>query len=154
MGRLLNALGVAVRTHEGIEDGQDVTAVTHHALKNITKLRVAFCLAVPFGKDHRGHFDVSPQLVRGMTAQEQAVEKGGLALREVEIVHDFGGNELWHGGHKENAVYPKAAPRQVGLRFSCHFVGNSPFREVRRAGTTGTGIERGGCQAVLIALGC
>ncbi len=82
MGRLLNALGVAVRTHQDIEDGQDVTAVIHHARKNITKLRVAFCLAVPFGKDNRGHFDVSPQLVRGMTAQEQAVEKGGLTLRE------------------------------------------------------------------------
>jgi hypothetical protein len=108
MGRLLNALGVAVRTHEGIEDGQDVTAVIHHALKNITKLRVAFCLAVPFGKDHRRHFDVSPQLVRGMTAQEQAVEKGSLTLREVEIVHHFGGNELWHRGHKEKCSLPKS----------------------------------------------
>src|SRR5882757_4114044 len=127
MGRLLNALGVAVRTHQKIEDGQDVTAVIHHARKNVTKLRVAFCLAVPFGKDHRGHFDVSPQLVRGMTAQEQAVEKGGLTLREVEIVHDFGGNELWHGGHKENAVYPKAARRQVGMRFYCRLVGISPL---------------------------
>src|SRR5467141_943587 len=108
MGRLLNALGVAVRTHEGIEDGQDVTAVIHHALKNITKLRVAFCLAVPFGKDHCRHFDVPPQLVRGMTAQEQAVEKGSLTLREVEIVHHFGGNELWHRGHKEKCSLPKS----------------------------------------------
>ena len=133
MGRLLNALGVAVRTHEGIEDGQDVTAVIHHALKNITKLRVAFCLAVPFGKDHCRHFDVSPQLVRGMTAQEQAVEKGSLTLREVEIVHDFGGNELWHRRHRENAVYPKPARRQVGLPFSCRVPGNSPLREAHRA---------------------
>jgi hypothetical protein len=69
-------------------------------------------------------------------------------------VHDFGGNELWHRGHKENAVYPKAAPRQVGLRFSCRVAGNSPLPEVRRAGTTSTGMQRGGCQAVLIALGC
>src|SRR6266513_1250064 len=126
MGRLLNALRVTVRTHQDIEDGQDVTAVIHHARKNITKLRVAFCLAVPFGKDNRGYFDVSPQLVRGMTAQEQAVEKGGLTLREVEIVLDFGGNELRHGGYKETAVYPKAAGRQGGLRFSCRFVGNAP----------------------------
>jgi hypothetical protein len=24
---------------------------------------------------------------------------------------------LWQRGHKKNAVYPKAFPRQVGLRF-------------------------------------
>jgi len=101
-------LGMAVRPYEGIENGQDVTAVIHHARENITKLRVAFCLAVPFGEDHRGHFDVSPQLVRGMTTQEEAVEKSGLALREVEIMHDFGGNELWHGGHREKCSLPKS----------------------------------------------
>jgi len=31
---------------------------------------LAFCLAVPFSEDDGGHFDVLPQLVRGMTAQE------------------------------------------------------------------------------------
>src|SRR5258706_3518369 len=89
MESLLNALRVTIRTHKGIEDGQDVATVIHHARKNIAKLRVAFCLAVPFGQDDCGHFDVLPQLVRGMAAQEQAIEKGGLTLREVEIVHDF-----------------------------------------------------------------
>jgi len=139
MESLLNALRVTIRTHKGIEDGQDVTAVIHHARKNIAKLRVAFCLAVPFGQDDRGHFDVLPQLVRRMAAQEQAVEKGSLTLREVEIVHDFGGNELWHRGHRENAVYRKAAPRQVGLPFFLPRSGNPPFPEVHWAGTTGTG---------------
>ena len=108
MERLLNALRVTIRTHKGIEDGQNVTTVIHHARKNITKLRVAFCLAVPFGEDDRRHFDVLPQLVRGMATQEQAVEKGSLTLREVEIVHDFGGNELWHRGHREKCSLPKS----------------------------------------------
>src|SRR5258708_2156196 len=98
MGRLLNALGMTVRTHKGIENRQDVTPVIHHARKNVTKLRIAFCLAMPLGEHHCGHFDVSPQLVRGMAAQEQAVEKSGFTLREVEVMHDFGGNELWHRG--------------------------------------------------------
>src|ERR1700737_2122701 len=108
MERLLNALRVTVRTHQGVEYGQDVSAVIHHARKNITKLRVAFCLAVPFRKDHRRYFDVSPQFVRGVAAQEEAVEKGGLTLRKVEIVHDFGGNELWHRGHREKCSLPKS----------------------------------------------
>jgi hypothetical protein len=105
--RLLNALRVTVRTHQGFENGQDVTAIIHHARKNITKLRIAFRLAVPFGQNHGGHLNVSPQLVGGITAQEQAVEKSGFTLREVEIVHDFGGNELWHRGHSEECSLPK-----------------------------------------------
>jgi hypothetical protein len=58
-----------------------VAAVIHHTLKNITKLRVAFRLAVPLGENHRRDFDISPQLVGRMAPQEQAVEKGCLALR-------------------------------------------------------------------------
>src|SRR5258708_27335046 len=83
-----------------------MTAVIHHARKNIAQLRVALRLAVPFGEDHRRDFDVSPQFVRGMAAQEEAVEKGRLPLRKVEIVHDFGGNELWHRGHREKRSLP------------------------------------------------
>jgi len=46
---LLNALRLGVRTYQGIEYGQDMTAVIHHAGKNIAKLRIAFCFAVPLG---------------------------------------------------------------------------------------------------------
>jgi hypothetical protein len=63
-------------------------------------------------------------LIGGVAAEEQAVEKSRLALREVEIVDGFGRSELWHGGHKKNAVYPKARPRQVGLEFLCYVPGN------------------------------
>ena len=154
MESLLNTLRVTIRTHKGIEDGQDVAAVIHHARKNIAKLRVAFCLAVPFGQDDCGHFDVLPQLVRGMAAQEQAIEKGGLTLREVEIVHDFGGNELWHRGHRENAVYRKAAPRQVGLPFFLPRSGNPPFPRFTGLALRAQAMQRHGCQTILTGLGC
>src|SRR5260370_23006811 len=122
----LNALRVTVGTHESIEDGQDVTSVIHHACKNIAKLRVALCLAVPLGEHRRGDFNVLTQLVRGMAAQEETVEKCRFPLRKVEIWHDSGGKELWHGGHRETAVYRKAGRGQVGVGFSCRVPGNSP----------------------------
>jgi len=128
----LNALRVTVGTHQGIEDSKDVTAVIHHARKNVAKLRVAFCLAVPLGEHRCGHFDVLPQFVRGMAAQEETVEKCRFPLRKVEIMHDFGGNELWHRGHGENAVYRKTGRRQVALMFSCRVPGNSPAGEFSR----------------------
>src|SRR5437016_5215807 len=89
-----------------------------------------------------------------MPAQEEAIKKGRLALREVEIVHDFGGHELWHRGHRENAVYPKAAPRQVELPFSCRFPGNSPFPGYTWPVFQVPAVQQSGCQAVLTALGC
>jgi uncharacterized protein (DUF697 family) len=108
-GSLLDALWANVRTDEGIEDGQDVAAIIHHARKNIAKLRIALGLAVPFDEYRLRHFDVSPQLLRGIATQKQAVEKGRLTLREVKIVNDFGGNELWHRGHRERCSLQKSA---------------------------------------------
>jgi len=116
-GRLLNALRLAVGSDQGIKNSKHVAPVIHHALENIFQLRVALGFAMPFGKNRAGHLNVAPQLVRGMAAQKQAVEKGGLALRILEILQRVGGNELWQRGHKENAVYRKAFPRQVGLTF-------------------------------------
>ena len=116
-GRLLNALRLAVGSDQGIKNSQHVAPVIHHALENIFQLRIALGFAMPFGKNRAGHFNVAPQLVRGMAAQKQAVEKGGLALRILEILQRVGGNELWQRGPKENAVYRKAFPRQVGLTF-------------------------------------
>src|SRR5260370_38016346 len=95
----LNALRVTVGTHQGIEDSKDVTAVIHHARKNVAKLRGAFCLAVPLGEHRCRHLAVLPQFFRGIAAPEQTVEKCRFPLPEVEIMHDFAGDELWHRGH-------------------------------------------------------
>jgi hypothetical protein len=124
---LLNALRLPVRPDQGIEDGQHVPAVVHHAFENIFQLRVALCFAVPFGEDRARHLDVPPQLVCGVAAQKQAIEKSSLALRILKILQRIGGYELWQRGHKENAVYRKAFPRQVGLAIPCRVPGNPPF---------------------------
>ncbi len=64
---LLNALGLAIRTHQGVKNGQHVAPIIHHARKNITELRVVLRFAVPFGEDRRGDLDVPSQLVRRIT---------------------------------------------------------------------------------------
>ena len=104
---LLNALGLAIRTHQGIKNGQHVAPIIHHARKNITELRVVLRFAVPFGEDRRGDLDVPSQLIRRITAQEEAIEKRGFPLWEVEIVHEIGESDLWRRSHKEKCSLPK-----------------------------------------------
>src|SRR6476646_3412253 len=88
-GRLLYAVVLNVRADQSIEDCQDVSAVFHHTREDIAQFRLAFRLAVPFGQNHRRHFNISTELFRGMAAQEQTVEKRGFSLRKVKVVHDF-----------------------------------------------------------------
>ena len=123
---LLNALRLAVRADQGVENRQHVTPVIQHTSENILELRIELRLAMLFGENGAGHFDVAPQLVSRMTAQKEPVEKSGLALRIVELLQRINsGNELNRRGHKENAVYPKAFRRQVGLAFCCRVAGNT-----------------------------
>src|SRR5260370_22906225 len=98
---------MATGPHQGIKKGQQVAPITHHASKNITELRVVLRFAVPFGEDRRGDLDVPSQLVRRITAQEEAIEKRGFPLREVEIVHEISGSDLWRRSHKEKCSLPK-----------------------------------------------
>lgn len=134
---LLEALGLAVGTDEGIKDSKDVAAIVNHAGEDVAELGVALGFAMPFGKNHAGDFDVAPQLVCGMATQEQAVEKGGFALREVEIQQHIVGNRLCRSGHGESAVYRKFCARQVGLTVFCRVGGNT-----------------GSCRAFPTAIGC
>src|ERR1700740_312145 len=62
---------------------------------------------MPFSQYRTRHFNVPPQLIGGMAAQEEAVEKGRLALRVLEVLQDLGRNELWHRGHREKGSLPK-----------------------------------------------
>ena len=123
---LLHPLGMNVRTHQGIENRQNVSAIFHHAREDITQFRLSFRLAVPLRQNQGGHFDVSAQLFRGMAAQEEAVEKRRFALRKIEVVDDFRRNDLWQGRHREKGSLPKrfsASSSTVGfLRFLCNFL--------------------------------
>ena len=106
--KLLNALRLAVGAHQGIEDGEHVPPIIHHARENVFELRVAFGFAMPLGEHGAGNFDVAPQLIRGMATQEKTVEKSGFALRILEVVESISRNELWHRGHKEKGSLPKS----------------------------------------------
>ena len=94
MGRLLYALRLAVGPNQCIEDRQHVTAIVHHALKDVFQLWVALGFAVPLGEDGAGYFDVLAQLVGGMATQKQAVKKRRLALRKFKFRQRLCGNEL------------------------------------------------------------
>ena len=127
---LLNALLLAIPTNERIEDGQDMPPVFQHARKNVAQARLALCFAMPLGEDRGRHFDISAQLLSGMTTKEEAVEKRSFALWKIEVQRDFGGNELCHRGHGEKAVYRKASRRQVVPGPGC-YVADNPVLQTR-----------------------
>src|SRR5271168_4726412 len=104
---LLHAVVENIRANQRIEDRQDVPAVLHHACEDVAQLRLALGLFVPFGENQCGHLDVPAQLLGGMATQEETVEESGFALREVEVVNDFRGNDLWQGRHREKCSLPK-----------------------------------------------
>jgi len=115
-------------TDEGVKDGEDVPAVFEHARENIAQLGFALGFAMPFCKYGGRNFNVLPQFIRGMSAQEQSVEKRRFPLRILQIHSDFGRQVRGHGRHRKNAVYRKSSPRQVELRFPCFRLVNIPAR--------------------------
>ena len=122
---LLNALLLSIPTNERIEDGQDMPPVFQHARKNVAQARLALCFAMPLGEDRGRHFDVTTELLRGMSTKEKAVEKSGFPLGKIEVQRDFRGNELLrHRSHGEKAVYRKASRRQVVPGLGCYVAGN------------------------------
>lgn len=74
---------------EVFENGEDALPVADHALEQRAQVRLALAFAVPFGHHRRGNGDIAPQLLGRMSAQKQAVEKGCLTLRELEILQRF-----------------------------------------------------------------
>jgi hypothetical protein len=63
-----------------------MAAKFHDARKHLAQTGIPFGFAVPLGENSDRNFDIPPKLFRRMTAQEEAVEKGRLALREIEVV--------------------------------------------------------------------
>src|SRR5271170_6154656 len=92
-----------------------------------------------------------------MAAQKEAIEEGRFALREVEIVDDFRGNELWQGRHTEKCSLPKRIPASSSTLGLLPPLMQLPVPKGQTPGiATGstTGPTGGGCQWHLTAVGC
>ena len=123
---LLNALFLGVPPDQRIEDREDVAPVFDHAVEDVAKFGVALGVAVPLDHDGLGDLDIAAELFGRMAAQEQAIEKRRLPLGKREVCGDFGGrNDLCDRGHKKNAVYRKAFPRQVVQPAKCGLAGKA-----------------------------
>jgi hypothetical protein len=113
---LLDALGFRFGADERFKDGQDMPPVLHHALENVAQAGLALRFAVPLQEYGGWYLDIATKLLCGMTAQEEAVEKGRLTLREVELLSGFNRAELnRRRSHRKNAVYRNRNWRQVVL---------------------------------------
>ena len=117
---LLNVMVAKVGTDQGVEDGQNVAAVIHHARKYVTEMRFALGILVPLRQDGWRNFNVAAQLFRGVSAQEQPVKEGRFALRKFQVRNKFTSRHHWSDRrHSENAVYRKPCPRQVEPSSPC-----------------------------------
>ena len=107
------------RTNQGVKNGQHMPSIFDHAGEYVAEVRLAFRVFMPLGEDRSGNFDVATQLFRGVTTQEQAVEKRRLALRKFQIRGQLHRHYWSDRPHCEKAVYPKLFPRQVGPPSFC-----------------------------------
>ena len=112
--RLLDALFLGVPAYQGVEYGENVAAVFDHTVEDVAEFGVALGIAVPLQEHRRGHLNIAAELLWGMAAQEETVEKGRLALRKREVCGDFHGNDLCNRGHKEKCSLPKSASASSG----------------------------------------
>lgn len=148
---LLNPLLLAVPAHQSVEYRKDVAPIFHDAEENIAQPRLALGLAVPFCEDCRRNFNIAPELLWRVAPQKKAVEKGSLALRKLEVIADFHGNELCHRGHKGKCSLPKSVSASSSTERFVQRARQCPFRyqcKVRYRA-----YNAGGCQAVLTAVG-
>jgi hypothetical protein len=83
--RLLDALCGEVVTDQGFENGEDATAIFDDAFEQGAQLRLARGFAIPLSQELRRYLDVAAKLGGRVTPEEQAIEEGGLALREIKI---------------------------------------------------------------------
>ena len=83
---LLKFLGCGIVANQIFKDCQDVLAVADDGLEYRTKLRLSHSLAVPFSENRRGNLNILSKFFGRMAAQEQAIKKSGLALRELKIL--------------------------------------------------------------------
>ena len=116
---LLQMAVLSLRADQRVKDGQHMAAVFDHAREYVAEMRFAFCILVPLRQDRRRNLDVTAQLFRGMSAQEQSIKESRFALRKVQIRNKVGRQEWSDRRHSEKAVYRKLLPRQVGPLSPC-----------------------------------
>jgi len=116
---LLQVAVLAVGADQRIKNGEDVATIFNHTRKHVAKMGFAFCVLVPLGQNRRWYLNVTAQLFRRMSAEEQAVKEGSLALRKSKIRNHIGRQNGCDRGHSKNAVYSKLLRRQVERQFQC-----------------------------------
>ncbi len=89
---LLDADGAGFEADQGIKDGQDVAAVFNHAVETMAEAGLAFGLAVPFGQDMGGDFNIAPEFSGGVAAEEKAIKECGFALGVLQFPQGFVGD--------------------------------------------------------------
>jgi hypothetical protein len=97
----LQALRSGIVAEKIFENGEDVLAILNHAFQDGAKLRLALGFAIPLREDSGGYANVAAQFVGGVTAQKEAVEKCGFALRELEVLQTFV-ERIGHSRHGRN----------------------------------------------------
>jgi hypothetical protein len=85
---LLQALHLAVRSDQGVENSQNVASIIQHAREYVPKLWFPFRILVPLGEHCGGHFNVAPELFCGIAPQKQPIEEGRLTLGELQVGED------------------------------------------------------------------
>jgi hypothetical protein len=83
---LLQSLRRGIVHDQIFENCEDVPAIAHDLFEEGAQRRLVLGFAVPLGQDRCRHLDIAPQLLSRVPAQEEAVEKGRLSLRELEIL--------------------------------------------------------------------
>jgi hypothetical protein len=86
---LLDFLRGGVVADEVFKNGQNVAAIFDDPFEHRAEARLALGFTVPFSKNGGGYGDIPAKLVGFVASQEEAVEKGGFSLRELEVLQDF-----------------------------------------------------------------
>jgi len=98
-----------VMTNQVFKYGENVLPVLNDFFQHGSKFRSAHGFLVPLGEHGRGNLYVAAELIGGMAAEKQAVEKGRLALRELKVLQGLF-HRIGHRCHERNRSLPISMP--------------------------------------------
>jgi hypothetical protein len=116
---LLKFLRRGIVANEVFEDRQDMLTVLNDSLQHGAKLRSTHRFLIPLRQNSRGNLYVPPQLVGRMAAQEQAIKKSRLPLRELKVQQRLF-HRICKRCHVETAVYRFQCLRQGHTNEKAH----------------------------------